>query len=202
MSVRRVAAFDFDGTITRRDTLVPFLLRTAGPWATLRGAATGAVAWLAGGRDRNARRAKAKQAYLRAVFAGTPIADLQERGHEYAAGLPDQFRPASLERIAWHRSEGHELVLVTASLRLYAEPAAMALGFDHVIAVDLDIDETGRATGAIVGVNVRGPEKATRLRRHLGDGPVELWAYGDSDGDAELLAMADHPTWVGRRADR
>jgi phosphoserine phosphatase len=30
----------------------------------------------------------------------------------------------------------------------------------------------------------------------------ELWAYGDSAGDEELLALADHPTWVGRRAGR
>jgi phosphatidylglycerophosphatase C len=57
------------------------------------------------------------------------------------------------------------------------------------------------------GLNNRGPEKVARLQAWLdarfGSGAdVELWAYGDSPGDAELLAMADHPTWIGRRAPR
>ncbi len=200
MNHRRVAAFDFDCTITRRDTMVPFLLRVAGPLATARGIAGAGIGWLTGGRERNARRAKAKRGYLNAVVAGTPIAELEERGRRYAAGLPDLYRPESLERIEWHRSQGHELVLVTASLRLYAGPAGEELGFDQVIAVDLETDAEGRATGDIVGTNVRGPEKAHRLRQYLGATPDEMWAYGDSDGDVDLLAMADHPTWVGRRA--
>ena len=153
-------------------------------------------------RAAGARRAKAKKAYLRAVLSGTPIADLEDRGRRYAQGLPELYRPESLERIAWHRAQGHELILVTASLRLYAGPAGEALGFDHVIAVDLEVDSAGRATGAIVGTNVRGPEKAIRLTAHLGGKPAEMWAYGDSDGDEALLAMADHPTWVGRRSTR
>ena len=33
MSGRRIAAFDFDGTLTRRDTLLPFLTRACGPRA-------------------------------------------------------------------------------------------------------------------------------------------------------------------------
>ena len=33
-----------------------------------------------------------------------------------------------------------------------------------------------------------------RPRASLTD--AELWAYGDSAGDAELLSAADHPVWV------
>ncbi len=48
-----------------------------------------------------------------------------------------------------------------------------------------------------MGPNVRGPEKAVRLRSWLGgDVPEMLWAYGNSSGDTELLAMADAPVWV------
>ena len=202
MTDRRIAAFDFDRTITRRDTLVPFLLRVGSPAATIRGIAGSAIGWVTGGRERNARRAKAKRAYLGSVVAGRQMAELEERGRVYAQGLPDLYRPASLERIEWHRGEGHELILVTGSLGLYAGPAGDALGFDHVIAVDLAADPAGRATGDIVGANVRGPEKARRLSEYLGGPPAEMWAYGDSDGDAELLAMADHPTWIGRRGGR
>ena len=59
----------------------------------------------------------------------------------------------------------------------------------------------GLLTGEMVGPNVRGEEKAVRLRRWLGDDvPEMIWAYGNSSGDTELLAMADVPVWVaGRR---
>jgi phosphatidylglycerophosphatase C len=74
--------------------------------------------------------------------------------------------------------------------------------------VELVADGAGTLTGEVAGgLNNRGAEKAARLQAWLdarfGPGTdVELWAYGDSSGDAELLALAHHPTWVGRRVRR
>ena len=195
-----VAAFDFDGTITRRDTLAPFIWRVGGPARNLRG--YGALVPTLLDRDRGRRRSRAKTTLLRHALGGRPLVELEAEGRSYAESLPARFRPEALERITWHRDEGHELILVTASLRVYAEPAALALGFDHVIAVELATDATGRVTGDLTAPNVVGPEKERRLREHLGNEPRELWAYGNSAGDDELLAMADHPTWAGRRAGR
>lgn len=105
-----------------------------------------------------------------------------------------------LEQVAWHRAEGHELVIVSASLRTYLDPFAAAHGFDHVIAVELEADDEGVLTGQLARPNVRGPQKAVRLTEWMGDDPAELlWAYGNSSGDAELLAMADVPVWVAGR---
>ena len=101
-----------------------------------------------------------------------------------------------LERLRWHGGEGHEIVIVSASLDSYLAPLAPRLGVGHVISSSLEVDDHGLVTGRLVGGNVRGPEKASRLQAWLGDGPIELWAYGDSSGDDELLAMADHPTRV------
>jgi phosphatidylglycerophosphatase C len=76
-----------------------------------------------------------------------------------------------------------------------------------VLAVELAAGPDGMLTGAVVGgSNCRGAGKVERLRAWLDTrfGPgadVELWAYGDSAGDEELLALADHPTWVGKRAE-
>ena len=198
MSERRIAAFDFDRTITKRDTLVPFLYRLAGPLQGFKGTLWSIQGFLSGGSDVERRRALAKGRFFREVFAGRPIDALRSEGERYAATLPSLYRPAMVAKVDWHRSEGHELILVTASLRLYAEPAARALGFDHVIAVDLELDPDRRATGQMSGVNIRGREKARRLLEHVGHKPDEMWAYGDSSGDRELLAMADHPTWIGR----
>jgi phosphatidylglycerophosphatase C len=99
-------------------------------------------------------------------------------------------------------------VVVSASLGAYLRPLAERLELDGVLAVELVADAGGTLTGQVVGaVNNRGPEKVARLRAWLAArfGPgteVDLWAYGDSSGDAELLAIADHPTWVGRWAPR
>ena len=86
----------------------------------------------------------------------------------------------------------------------HLRPLARDFGFAEVIAVELAFDpDTDRATGDLLRPNVRGDQKAVRLREWLGDRPAtELWAYGNSSGDDELLAMADHATWIGARAAR
>jgi phosphatidylglycerophosphatase C len=193
---RQVAAWDFDGTITKRDTLVPFLFaqnRLGFVPGALRATITGQF------REGN-RRDIAKAVMVRAIFAGRSAQDVETAGGAYAASLPRLYRPESLERIAWHKAQGHELVLVTASLGAYARPAATTLGFDHVIATELEATSPEAAnstlTGNLAGPNVRGPEKAARLTAWLAGSTAELWAYGDSNGDNELLAMAQHPTRI------
>lgn len=193
---RGVAAFDFDGTVTQRDTLVPFLARR-GRLRLARAIVWGALKAATSRRD--GARNRLKSHVLAALFEGVSASTIEEAGRTYADTIPDLCRAESLERVQWHRAQGHELVLVTASLGAYARPAGKLLGFDHVIAVELEADSNGVLTGRIDGPNVRAAEKERRLRALLGDEPFELWAYGNSSGDEELLAMADHPTWVGRR---
>ena len=87
-----------------------------------------------------------------------------------------------------------------ASLDAYLRPFGAAHGFEEVIAVTLESDADHVLTGRLARPNVRGPEKARRLDEWLrGETPAYLWAYGNSSGDRELLAMADQPVWIGRR---
>ena len=100
---RAVAAFDFDGTLTRRDTLVPFLRLVAGT-AAWSGAGLSCVQHLAD-RDRGSRRDRVKATMIRRVFAGRPVAAVEPLAQRYATGLAHHFWPGSCERVAWHRSE-------------------------------------------------------------------------------------------------
>ena len=195
-----VAAFDFDGTLARRDTLVPFLRRTCGtPRVVL--AALRAVGH---GRDRD----RLKVATIGHLFRGRSAAEVEELGRSYATVIVELLRPEMVDRVRWHRGEGHAVLIVSASLGVYLRPLADHLELDAALAVELVTGADGVLTGAVVGeLNTRGPEKVARLQRWADDrfgpdAPFELWAYGDSAGDDELLALADHPTWVGRRADR
>jgi phosphatidylglycerophosphatase C len=195
-----VAAFDFDGTLARHDTLMPFLRQARGTPRLLQAA----VRTAGRARDRDAF----KVAAIGHLFRGMAAAELDARGRAYADTLRPLLRPEMLDRVRWHRDSGHAVVIVSASLGAYLRPLAERLGLDAALAVELVTGADGVLTGAVVGeLNTRGPQKVARLRtwtdaRFGPATPVELWAYGDSSGDEELLAAADHPTWVGRRAAR
>ena len=193
MSHRRTfAAFDFDGTLTRRDTLVPFLATVAGRTAVMRALAaeSGDLARAAAGRgDRDV----AKERVLTRVLAGLPHSEVATAGRAFGIELARRaITPEARDRVAWHRREGHDVVIVSASLDVYLGEVAQALGVAHLLCTSLDIDERGHCTGRLLGANCRGPEKATRLQTLFGTEKVELWAYGNSRGDDEMLALADH----------
>lgn len=196
---RRIAAFDFDGTLSKRDVLGEFLIRFAGPWTVLRSLVRHLPLAIGVVRGR-ASRDSFKAVLFADVFASRSEGALLEEGRRFAGRiLRSRLRRDTLERLRWHTARGHETVLVSASLEAYLVPLAEAIGVDHVIAVRLEADAEGRLTGAMEGGNVRGPAKAELLSSWLGDDRAEIWAYGDSEGDRELLAMADHAVWVGRR---
>jgi phosphatidylglycerophosphatase C len=189
-----VAAFDFDGTLIAGDSFLPFLARAMGRQALTRAAVVAGPTLVRGNRDIT------KAAVLAYLMRGYPLARLAEIGESYGRQLAAQVRPTMSQRLAWHRTQGHRLVMVSASLDIYLAPVGRQLGFDCVLATQLEVDDRGLLTGKLRGANVRRAEKATRLRQWLEGAvagrPYELWAYGDSTGDRELLAMADHPVRV------
>jgi phosphatidylglycerophosphatase C len=150
-------------------------------------------------RDRDASKA----ALVARLLRGYPAESLKLAGEAFGARLPGRLRPAMVNRMEWHREQGHRIVIVSASLAVYLEPLGRRLGLDGVLSTQLEVGEDGLLTGRLKGANCRGQEKADRLQAwivsNVCGGPVELWAYGDSAGDRELLAMADHPLLINRR---
>lgn len=192
---RGVAAFDFDGTLASKHTLLPFLIRTHG----LRRVILTMLRSLA--RERN--RDKLKVIVVGTLFKGMAEANLAELGESYSATLPEVLRPQMLERLRWHQGQGHATVIISASLGIYLRPLAARLGIDGVLGVELSTDNNGILDGGVCGgVNNRGQEKVVRLQAWVSeqfgdDANIELWAYGDDSGDRELLEVADHPLWIG-----
>jgi len=189
MPKRKIAVFDFDGTITKRDTFLPFML-SYGSGKIIRSVFKTALQRKKG-NFRNTLKANA----LREIFEGYPTERFLNDGIAYADSLHSEFRKGTLDHIADHKAQGHILVMVTASLASYTRPIGLLLGFDHVIGVELEA-EAEFLTGEIKGNNVRGSEKARLLKEWLGEEEAEVWGYGNSRGDREMLAMADHRIWV------
>lgn len=188
-----VAAFDFDGTLTRRDTLFPFLMYTLGMSVFLRDVLLLSPT-LAGYGLGLIRNDIAKEKVFIRCLAGMSVDELRQKGELFAAKvLPNLLRPEAMRRLSWHKQQGHRCVVISASLDLYVRPWAINAGFDDVIATHLQTHETGLVSGKLDGANCFGPEKVQRLQALLGvRDNYTLYAYGDSRGDRELLSSSDY----------
>jgi phosphatidylglycerophosphatase C len=196
VSDRVVAAFDFDKTVSTRDNVMPFLRAAVGTprlvWALVRTSPRLVAAALS---DR--RRDPAKAALIRSTLSGYDPERLAGVATHFADDVVARhLRADVVERIEWHRRQGHEVVLVSASLAPYLELIGTKLGVDATLATELGVGEDGDLTGELAGPNVRGPEKVRRLDDWLGGRPAFVWAYGDSSGDRELFDRADQAVRV------
>ena len=187
-----IAAFDFDKTLTTSDTFVPFLFfATSLPtflWNMIR-LAPSALLHLIGLRQRSEVKAQA----IRFFFRGWSAEQFESLARLYATEkLPKYLSPNALQRLNWHREQGHVCVLVSASLRSYLKVWADATGVDAVISSEAE-RKGNHLTGELVSGNCWGPEKARRLELWLQNKEdYTVYAYGDSRGDHEMLAFADY----------
>lgn len=187
-----LAVFDFDGTLTHADSLLPFFRETAGRFGAWTGfgllsPVLGALAVGACGNQ------PAKERFVKWFLAGRSREQLAAVGGRFAAGrLRWLENPAALARVDWHRDQGHRLILLSASLREYLEPWAQAHGWDELVCTELEYQQD-RVSGRLRGRNVQGLEKVRRMQERYPDWAArETWAYGDSRSDRPLLQLARH----------
>ena len=190
---RPLAAFDFDGTLTVRDSFTAFLRWRRGPLAYAAGwpRLVPALGRYLLDRDRGRLKAEAVRMYLR----GLPRAELEREARRFADRVSHFFRPDALAAWERHGAAGDRRVIVTASPEETVRPFAEALGADDLIGTRLAFDGHDRLAGGFVGENCRGEEKVRRLRDRFGPEVRLAAAYGDTAGDLEMLAIADRPGW-------
>jgi phosphatidylglycerophosphatase C len=187
---RPLVAFDFDGTLTTRDSFIAFLRWRVGAAAYAAGML--ALAPAAGKYLLDRDRGRLKAAAARRFLASMTRAELEAAAQDFAKELGRPLlRPDALR--AWRRwqGEGARLVIVTASPEIIVAPIARGLGADLLLGTRLAFDAAGRVTGDFDGENCRGPEKVRRLQAAFGEDIHLEAAYGDTDGDREMLALAD-----------
>ncbi len=198
-----VAAFDFDGTITWRDTFVPFLIRGLG-WPRFLWALLKCSPWLVGYALRLVRNDVAKGRLMQVTLTGRTSAEMEEWTRRWLVqDFPDQVRPWAAERMAWHHSQGHHCVMVSASPDLYLPAVAEQLGFEALICTEMEW-QGDRLTGRMSKSNCYGQQKMLRLNAWLVERfgaaareRVTLYAYGDTRGDHPMLHMASHAWYRG-----
>jgi phosphatidylglycerophosphatase C len=186
---RPIVAFDFDGTLTTRDTFTAFLEWRIGKARYLSGLAR--LVRQAASYLRHRDRGRLKAAAVRQFLAGLSRAEIEDDARRYAEGHARMLlRPDAVRAWRRWRAQGARLVIVTASPEEIVAPFSRGLGADLLLATRLAYDSHDRLTGGLDGENCRGAEKVRRLRAAFGD---DVWleaAYGDTDGDTEMLAIA------------
>ena len=162
---RALAAFDFDGTLTRGGSVWQFLVAVRGykavAWATIPILPKLVCAALLGG----SRSDRAKEALFTRTLAGLQASDVYGMAREFGIEhYRNHARTDTRTRLEWHRSEGHRLVIVSASPDCILQGIAELLEVDAVIATSLAVDEKGFLTGRYEGSNCRGEQKIQRVR--------------------------------------
>lgn len=179
---------DLDGTLTKKDTYLPFLFccirefgLRIGPTALLPSLLL--LYWIG-----VVTNAQLKEAFLKSVLGGVPLKQLRPVVEKYVAAL---VRKGLNGDLVWaikdHLKRGDRVFLVTASFDLYVEHFAQSLSVPNVVCTRAEVRD-GIVTGRIVGENCHGLEKVRRLETLLD--PTE-WTvsilYTDHHSDLPLL---------------
>jgi phosphatidylglycerophosphatase C len=195
----RIAVFDLDGTITRRDTLLPYLRGwlQRHPRAGFRRHALAGLARFMLNRDRG----RLKSDLLRAGMGGATADEVRAWTVEFVAGLgPAEFCPGALAAIDRHRTAGDRLVLLSASVDLYVPDIGRRLGFEETICTEVAWRD-GRLDGALTSPNRRAEEKllcVERLRDRIPGAAIA--AYGNARSDFPHLQGVEEPVLVNASA--
>lgn len=186
---QHIAFFDFDGTLTTGDTLMPYLKFVVGKpkfyWYLVL-----VIPILIAYILKLIRNDIAKQMVLKRYLAGYSIGELYQKGELFSKQvIPKMLRDEGIQKLKWHQDQGHSCVLVSASFDVWLEPWAKANGFVDILTTKLETKD-GVVTGSISGNNCYGYEKVRRIESWLQIGNRTLsytYGYGDTAGDIPML---------------
>ena len=186
----QVIAFDFDGTITTKDTFALFLRYWAGTprWLfNLLKLMPVFCAYALKLIDRNT----VKEHVVRTFFKNASEEMLKTRANQFAEDIiPKLIRPEALKTLKKKNVAPNSLYIVSASMNHYLDVWAKNNGITHVIATNLQVVD-GYLTGELSGPNCWGPGKITKIAAEMAQTPYVLAeAYGDTRGDREMLHAA------------
>ena len=189
MNKRNIALFDFDGTITTDDSLLKFIRFVVGDRRFLLGLVV-LSPMLVLYKLKLIPNYKAKQYMLSWFFKGISKDTFLKVANEYSLVHIDKIvRPKAIEKINWHKNQGHKVVVVSASIEFWLRPWCEKNGLE-LIATKLEIKDD-IVTGKLLTKNCYGIEKVNRIKELYNLEKYDyIYAYGDSSGDKQMLELA------------
>ncbi|MDH4261390.1 MAG: haloacid dehalogenase-like hydrolase, partial [Gammaproteobacteria bacterium] len=192
---RSIAVFDLDGTITRRDTFLPYLrgwLRRHPRRGWASAALTAVWRYASDGRDRG----RLKSELICRLMSGATRAEVADWTRDFVDALDEEMLcPGALEAIERHRRTGDRLVLLSASVDLYVPMIGARFGFEETICTGIAWRDDC-LDGALTTPNRRGGEKlrcVESLRTRFPGSPIA--AYGNSGSDLAHFQAVESRCW-------
>lgn len=193
MEKEKIYCFDFDGTLTSKDTLLEFIRYAKGNRRFLTGFILHSPL-LVLMKLRLYPNWKAKQRIFSYFFKGMSVKDFNALCTSFAKDNKRLLRPKAVEYLENLKKEGARMFVISASIDNWVRPFFSRLGLDDITIIGTEIEvKNGVLTGLFTTPNCYGAEKVRRLQRTL-DSPREncmIYAFGDSRGDREMLSFAD-----------
>ncbi len=187
-----LAFFDFDGTITTKDSLADFIRFAAGRFHFYKGLLL-LSPMLLSYKLGVIPNTDAKERLISHFFKGWDAAEFQKVADDYSKNRLDKIvLPQALEKISWHQRQGHKVVIVSASMDSWLMAWCRKYRLD-LISTRLEI-KNRKLTGKFATKNCHGMEKVKRIKREFNLSEFDtIYAYGNSRGDKEMLAIATQP---------
>lgn len=185
--MRKVVVFDFDGTLTTKDTLLEFIRYVRGTRALLLGLLKYAplLVLMKLGLYPNGL---AKQRVFAHFFCTMAATSFDYFCRRFARDKHHLLRPEGVKAVEQAQAEGAQVVIISASIDNWVQPFFPGV---KVLGTQLEL-RAQWLTGRFVTNNCYGQEKVNRLLELYPDREnYYLVAYGDSRGDKEMLDFAD-----------
>ncbi|MGM0366619.1 MAG: HAD-IB family hydrolase [Actinomycetota bacterium] len=196
--MKRIAVFDFDGTIIKEDSMLVFFFRyfkfslknipvffkilfeTIKYFIKLE------------------PHTSFKQKYVNTAINYSRIEDKNALALDFSDYLLTRVSPQAVKWMEKLRENGYELLLLSASIDLYLNKVYQSLGFDNLICTEI-YEKEGK-----VGIikNCFGKNKIEMLLQYYGDETIDWensYCFSDGPTDKELLELFGNPYIINNR---
>jgi len=185
-----LALFDFDGTLTTKDSLEEFIIFAVGKKTYYAKLLLFSPIYLLY-RLKIMHNSKAKELLFRLYFNGIKEENFSNLAERFSKdGITKILRDTIYHKLQEHKENGDRVIIVSASMKCWLEPWAKGENVE-LLSTELQF-RNGVFTGHFKTPNCHGAEKLRRVKELVNLEDFEkIYAYGDSDGDREILDVAD-----------
>ncbi|GAA4152631.1 HAD family hydrolase [Chryseobacterium ginsenosidimutans] len=187
--MKKLYCFDFDGTLTYKDTMFMYLkfydpikfqvqfLKHVPLFVLL--------------KLKLAETEKVKKSFIGSILKGQTKEKIEKKSKQFfEEHYPKIIRENALDFIQNIDRDNTQSLLVTASLDIWAKPFADAFKM-QLVSTKAEF-QNGVFTGNFIGKNCNGKEKLVRIEAEIKDHKYDkIIAFGDTSGDKPMLKWAN-----------
>jgi phosphatidylglycerophosphatase C len=189
--MKQVVAFDFDGTLTKKDTFIEFIKFAKGKIHFYLNLPVIAVIWYLS-KIKIMTTHTAKEKIFSHFFKGMAKAKFEKYCHDFITRIDTCLRDEAKFTIDKHINSQSKVLIVSASIENWIKPWATINGIETVLATQIEINDKGHLTGEFSSLNCNNDEKVNRLLKQFPNiKDYYLIVYGDTDGDKAMMKIAN-----------